>query len=132
MKLTRTTIIGILGVVALLLIGAYLPKAFAPKEQPVTEPAYITALKTELEQFSIDYTAKAEQKARHEEALKTISEDLRGLSCKALSTRIVLCQRGMDDFCAQEQKARELLRSSYGASFEDVCRKDFTEQVTGS
>lgn len=89
-----------------------------------------TALQQEVKTWGKEYADKSQQKIALDQQSKQLEDDLRGLACKALSNRIALCQRGMDDYCAQEKESRAALIAGFGATFETVCSKDFQKQGT--
>ena len=119
--------IGITAIIILLGMVYFAGRASAPEA-----PALETTLQGDLATWGTEYNAKAEEKKQHEAATLRLDADLHTLSCKALATRMALCQRGSDVHCKQEQEARAAMIAGYGAPYEDVCKKDFTVQATGS
>lgn len=126
MRISKKIIIGSIAVLTASMVFFSVPLS-ASLQDPIKKQ-----LISELSQWGSQYQEKSEQKKFFESNLQTTNEEMRQLSCKALSNRISLCQRGYDEFCAEEKSAREAMITSYGAPFETVCQKSFQQQATGS
>lgn len=127
MKYMNRYTIGALAIALSIVMIWFGGRASAPAAPKVED-----TLQADLSTWSSQYVQKAEEKKQHEAATVKLNAELRELSCKALATRMALCQRGSEANCKGEQDARAAMTAGYGAPYEEVCKKDFTAQVTGS